>query len=102
MAAVTCTCMPDILSLDPFVKPRIRQFAIIPGVTVQMDMPWMASVEKKGISDNPTTIRLHSKELQKDYHVDMCCMGGKKTVLLEEVWKCFFVFTNENSFTANP
>lgn len=39
--------MPDILSLDALVKAKTWQRSIIPGVTVQMDTPWMDSGQKR-------------------------------------------------------
>lgn len=43
---VYSTCIPDILSLDAFLKVNIWQLAIIPAVAVQIDTPWMDSGEK--------------------------------------------------------
>ena len=43
---VNSTCSPNILSLDAFVKLKIRQLVIIPADIVQMDTPWMDSGEK--------------------------------------------------------
>lgn len=42
-----CTCSPDILSLEDLEKLTIRQFIIIPAVTVQTDKPWMDSRKKE-------------------------------------------------------
>ncbi|TNN71874.1 hypothetical protein EYF80_017881 [Liparis tanakae] len=41
-----CTCSPESLCLDSFLKLIVRQEAIIPPVPTQMDKPWTDSGEK--------------------------------------------------------